>query len=212
MKKMIPFFLGFFILFSCSQNIKQQNNSKTDTLFKTTITILNAADSAKKADSTTKLITALASDTIFAGEKIAQLILNHSFEEALQIMGDPATADTSKKILLLQWKMNKIDTIQYYTTVLFNGSKVDKKITQISTSSPSFRTSNQVSCGSTLAYIKIQFPTIKKASDTFSNKEGKTISIYDEVKEGIAFEIDEGGRCILVSVHVKGQKYIKLPL
>ena len=176
MKKITPFFYGIFILFSCTQNIKQQNSNKADTLFKTTITTLNTADSAKKADSTTKLITALASDTIFAGERIAQLILNHSFEEALQIMGDPTTADTSKKILELLWKIDKRDTLQYFTTVLFSTSKEGKKIKQVSTSSPSFKTQTQVSCGSTLEYIKIQYPTIKKATNTYIDKDGKTLS------------------------------------
>ncbi len=198
-------------IFSCSQKVKDQTIIKSDSIPKAVVG-LSLADSAKKADSTNKLIASLSTDTIFAGDKIAQLTINQSFDEALQIMGDPSAADTSKNNLLLQWKTNKIDTIQYLTTALFSNKKDGKKIKQISTTSPSFKTPTMVSCGSTLAYIKIQYPTIKKATETFTNKEGKTILVYDDIKEGIAFETNEEGKCVLVSVHVKGQKHIKIPL
>ena len=200
------------LLFSCNQKVKDQTIIKSDSIPKTTVVGLSVADSAKKADSTTKLIASLSNDTIFAGDKIAQLTINQGFDEALQIMGDPAAADTSKNNLLLQWKANKTDTIQYFTTALFSNKKDGKKIRQISTTSPSFKTPTMVGCGSTLAYIKIQYPTIKKATETYLNKAGKSISVYDEIKEGIAFETNEEGKCVLVSVHVKGQKNIKISL
>ena len=200
------------IIFSCNQNVKEQTIIKSDSIEKITVIPLSAADSAKKADSTTKLVASLANDTIFAGDKIAQLMINQGFDEALQIMGDPGAADTSKNNLLLQWKENKIDTVQYFTTAMFSNRKEGKKIKQISTTSPSFKTATQVGCGSTLAYIKVQYPTIKKATETYLNKAGKSISVYDEIKEGIAFETNEEGKCVLVSVHVKGQKNIKISL
>ena len=108
------------LFFSCSQNVKEQTIIKSDSIPKITVIALSAADSAKKADSTAKLVASLANDTIFAGDKIAQLMINQGFDEALQIMGDPAAADTSKNNLLLQWKANKIDTLQYFTTAMFN--------------------------------------------------------------------------------------------
>ena len=200
------------LLFSCNQNVKEQMVIKSDSIAKITVIALSAADSAKKADSTSKLVASLANDTIFAGDKIAQLMINLGFDEALEIMGDPAAADTSKNNLMLQWKANKIDTVQYFTTALFSNRKDGKKIKQISTTSPSFKTVTQVGCGSTLAYIKVQYPTIKKATETYINKTGKSISVYDEIKEGIAFETNEEGKCVLVSVHVKGQKNIKISL
>ena len=204
--------LSSIFLLSCNQKVKDQTIIKSDSIPKTTVVGISAADSIKKADSTNRLIASLSNDTIFAGDKIAQLMLNQGFEEALQIMGDPATADTSKNILLLQWNANKIDTVQYVTTALFSNKKDGKKIKQISTTSPSFKTPTMVGCGSTLAYIKIQYPTIKKATETYTNKDGKTMSVYDDVKEGIAFETNDEGKCVLVSVHVKGQKNIKIPL
>ena len=94
------------LLFSCNQNVKEQTIIKSDSIPKITVVALSAADSAKKADSTGKLVASLANDTIFAGDKIAQLMINQSFDEALQIMGDPAAADTSKNNLLLQWNDN----------------------------------------------------------------------------------------------------------
>ena len=200
------------LIFSCSQNVKEQTIIKSDSIPKITVIALSSADSAKRADSTGKLVASLANDTIFAGDKIAQLMINQSFDEALQIMGDPAAADTSKNNLLLQWKANKIDTVQYFTTAMFSNRKEGKKIKQISTTSPSFKTATQVGCGSTLAYIKVQYPTIKKATETYLDKAGKSISVYDEIKEGIAFETNEEGKCVLVSVHVKGQKNIKISL
>ena len=203
---------SFIILLSCNQNIKEQKIIKSDSIPKITTVAFSAADSAKKADSTNKLLASLSNDTIFAGERIAQLTINQSFDEALQIMGDPTAADTSKNNLLLQWMANKTDTIQYTTTALFSNRKEGKKIKQVATTSPSFKTPTQVGCGSTLAYIKIQYPTLKKATETYTNKAGQTIAVYDDIKEGIAFETNEEGKCILVSVHVKGQKNIKIPL
>ena len=200
------------IIFSCNQNIKEQAIIKSDTIPKIAVVALTSADSTKKADSTRRLVASLANDTIFAGEKIAQLSVNQGFDEALQIMGEPAAADTSKNNLILQWRANKKDTVQYFTTALFSNRKEGKKIKQIATTSPSFKTPTRVGCGSTLAFIKIQYPTIKKATETYEDKVGKTISVYDDIKEGVAFETNEEGKCILVSVHVKGQKNIKIPL
>ncbi len=200
------------LLYSCNQKVKDQTIIKSDSIPKVTVVALSAADSTKKADSTARLLASLSSDTIFAGDRIAQLTISQGFDEVLQIMGDPATADTAKNNLLLQWKANKVDTIQYVTTALFSNSKAGKKIKQISTTSPSFKTPMQVGCGSTLAYIKIQYPTIKKPNETYTNAAGKAFSVYDDVKEGIAFETNDEGKCILVSVHVKGQKNIKIPL
>ena len=200
------------ILFSCNQKVKDQTIIKSDSIPKITRVALSSADSVKKADSTTKLLASLSNDTIFAGDKIAQLEINQGFDEALQIMGDPAAADTSKNNLILQWKANKIDTVQFFTTAIFSNRKEGKKIKQIASTSPSFKTPMQVGCGSTLAYIKIQYPTIKKATETYINKAGKSISVYDDIKEGIAFETNDEGKCVLVSVHVKGQKNIKISL
>ena len=200
------------LLFSCNQKVKEQTIIKSDSIPKVTVAIMSVADSTKKADSTQRLIASLANDTIFAGDRIAQLSINQSFDEVMQIMGDPYAADTSKNNLILQWKANKIDTVQYLTTTLFSTGKAGKKIKQIATTSPSFKTPTMVGCGSTLAYIKVQYPTIKKATETYINKAGKTISVYDDAKEGIAFETNDEGKCVLVSVHVKGQKNIKISL
>ncbi len=213
MKKIILLFSVPFMFVCCNQKIKEQKLITTDTSSKMIVAALAAADSFNKADSTKKLIAASATDTIYAGEGIAELALNNSFDEALKIMGEPSAVDTSKKIASLQWNGQKKDTIQYYTIALFNNSNKDqRKIKQICTNSPLFKTPSQISCGSTLAYIKIQYPTLKKANETYVDNKERTTAIYDEVKEGIAFEINESGKCILVSVHEKGQKHIKLPL
>ena len=53
----------------------------------------------------------------------------------------------------------------------------------------------------------MQYPTIKKATASFSDKTtGKTVQIYDEVKQGIAFEINEATKCIGITVHLPGKK------
>lgn len=212
MKKIILLFSASSMLICCEQKVQEQKVTTTDTSSKMVVAALAAADSFNRADSTKKLIAALAIDTIYAGEGIGELALNNSLDEALKIMGEPSTADTSKKTLLFQWKTGKADTVQYYTSALFSTNGDVKKIKQININSPIFKTPMQVSCGSTLAYIKIQYPTLKKPTETYLDKEEKTIAVYDEVKEGIAFEINESGKCVLVSVHVKGQKNIKLPL
>ena len=48
--------------------------------------------------------------------------------------------------------------------------------------------------------------------ETYTTNAGNKISVYDDVKEGIAFETNEEGKCILISVHLKGQKNIKTTL
>ncbi|MFN0082881.1 MAG: hypothetical protein ACKVOM_10225 [Ferruginibacter sp.] len=212
MKKIILLFSVAAMLICCEQKVNEHKVTTTDTSSKIVVAALAAADSFNRADSTKKLIAALATDTIYAGEGIAELAIDNSLDEAIKIMGEPSTTDTSKTTTLLQWKIGMTDTVQYYTNALFNTSGDLKKIKQINTNSPTFKTPMQVSCGSTLAYIKIQYPTLKKPTETYLDKEEKTIAVYDEVKEGIAFEINESGKCVLVSVHVKGQKNIKLPL
>jgi hypothetical protein len=103
-------------------------------------------------------------------------------------MGEPSAVDISKKIASLLWNGQKRDTSQYYTIALVNNSTKDqKKKKQISTNSPMFKTPAQISCGSTLAYIKIQHPTLKKANETYLDHEERPISIYDEAKRRHCF-------------------------
>ncbi len=207
MQKYLPLLIAIGLFYSCNQKTTNDNTSYTD------ITIIDSAlkplvvDSTA-ADSTKKLIEALAADTIFAGKGIGQLLLGQNFDEALQIEGDPYLVDTTKKTLMLQWKVRSADSVQYYTIATFESTKSIKKIKQIATTSFNFKTQEQVGVGSTLAFIKVQYPTLKKAIQTVANKVHEQVTIYDDVKEGIAFEINGADKCTVVGIHTKGQKYI----
>jgi hypothetical protein len=110
---------------------------------------------------------------------------------------------------------NNRTELNIYTTYR-DTSMREKSVQQIRTTSSFFSTGNNMHVYSSLDEIKKVFPGIQKLDQLANN--GRNISVYDDVKNGIAFEIADANDqkiCTAIIVHIKGRKvsdiYIPTP-
>lgn len=81
-----------------------------------------------------------------------------------------------------------------------------KTVQQIRTTSSYFSTTNNIHVYSSLNDIKQQFPNSKKVAQY--KDDGRTIVLYDEQQQGIAFEIATANNqqiCTGIIIHKKGK-------
>ena len=214
MKILISILCGAFLWCSCYPKDKAIVEKFTDTAIRDTVIKPPLMDSVS-IDSLKKVFEAASNDTISPGISIGCIKLNETTDEVLKTLGQPDSSDAAMGKSLMQWFSKPtgkgIDTAVNSISVFISsniGAKDEhRKITHIRITSPYYKTPEHVGFGSTLTFIKMQYPTLKKPAVTFSDKStGKTVQIYDEVKEGIAFEINEETKCIGITVHLPGKK------
>ena len=212
MKKEIIISTIVLFLFSCTQKTNSRTDSVTDktagdTAHKTLV------DPAKKP-ALGATISSAANDTIVPGKSIGHILLNEKMDEVIKVLGQPDSADAAMGKSMSKWfsKPSKkgadtvIHSIIVFATTNFGGKDEASRVRHIRITSPFFKTAEQVGCGSTIAFIKMQYPEIKKPGASYTDRSGNTVMIYDDVKEGIAYEIDGSTRCIGITVHGRGQK------
>lgn len=156
-------------------------------------------------------------DTIIAGKSIGNVSIDEKMESAGAKLGRPDDGDAAMGKALSIWKSKPSGkgsdtvshTITIYSTTNFGDKDEAPRVQNIRITSPFFKTEEGVRCGGTLFFIKMQYPTIKKPIAAYTDKAtGEEIAIYDEQKEGIAFEINTAGKCIAIGVHKPGKKII----
>ena len=211
------FILGLcfaFLWYSCKQKEKITVEKFTDTAVKDTAIKPSFVDSAG-ADSLKKIFQEATNDTIFPGVSIGCIKLNQTTGDVIKALGQPDSSDAAMGKSLMKWFSKPtgkgidtaVNSISVFSSSDFGSKDERRKIIHIRITSPYFKTPEHVGCGSTLTFIKMQYPAIKKATANFSDKTtGKTVQIYDEIKQGIAFEINEATKCIGITVHLPGKK------
>lgn len=156
-----------------------------------------------------------ANDTIVAGKSIGHVSIDEKMELVGAELGKPDDGDAAMGKALSIWKSKPSGkagdtvshTITIYSTTNFGDKDEAPRVQNIRVTSPFFKTAEMVKCGSTLVFIKMQYPTVKKPTATYTDKAtGEEIAIYDEQKEGIAFEINAGGKCVAIGVHKPGKR------
>lgn len=154
-------------------------------------------------------------DTIVAGRSIGKTYINEKMELLGAELGKPDDGDAAMGKAISIWTIDPsgrgtdtiTHTITVYSTTNFGAKDEAPKVESIRITSPYFKTPEMVRSGSTLAFIKLQYPTIKKPTATYTDKKtGEEITIYDEQKQGISFEISPSGKCIGIGVHKPGKK------
>jgi hypothetical protein len=154
---------------------------------------------------------AASNDTIVPGKSIGKVEMG-MIDTSLQILlGKPDFSDAAMGKAWLTWYGKKPDEhnnktqLNVYTSYSDTGMR-DKSVQQIRTTSSFFRTVQNIHVYSSLDDIKIAFPGIKKISQ--SADDAKKFMVYDDVNNGIAFEIiNANGQqiCRAIFVHVKGK-------
>jgi len=203
------------------------NNNKTShhEIINDTTTISHAPDSAAnilkndsvalnsgKNNETNKLI--------IPGESIGNARLNTDAANLEAEFGKPDMSDAAMGKAWLTWygkkdEHNNRTELNIYTTYR-DTSMREKSVQQIRTTSSFFSTENNMHVYTSLDEIKKVFPGVQKLYQLPNN--GRNISVYDDVKSGIAFEIANANDqkiCVAIIVHIKGRKvsdvYIPTP-
>lgn len=191
-------------------NDKSSKNTNTATA-DTTVTVANTpASTAPVADTTKKV--SQANDSIFPGKSIGNAAIGEKMEDVVKLLGQPDDGDAAMGKAISIWRSkakagdSTVHTFTIYSITNFDGKDETPRVKIIRATSPFFKTAEGVGSGSTLAFIKAQYPAAKKPVASYTDTIQHTkLMIYEASKEGIAFEINETtGKCAGVIVHVPG--------
>ena len=215
MKKCLLLFSLIVLFFSCNEKTKVTTTKFTDVGIKDSITpALTVAIDTIKIDSV-KLATQK-NDSILPGIAVGGILIGETLETVIQKKGIPDSNDALKNTAYNVWltkpTMKGADTIptSFKTFSIMGGTSAkdtSSYVKRIRITSPMYKTAMQVKVGSTLAYLKLQNPSLKKPKAKEDLANGEALEIYDETEEGIAFEIVKG-KCVAIIIHEKGKKYL----
>lgn len=117
-------------------------------------------------------------------------------------------------------KDNKVDSARYLAVYTALDSTDTVHIQQVRVNSSSYKTANGVKVGSALANVRLNYPGIRQVAVYVSKTNPrKRLTIYDDIKKGIAFEIGTSSglspSCTAITVHTPGDQvtdvYLALP-
>lgn len=156
---------------------------------------------------------------IVPGKSIGKTMVDQDVEILSKNLGKPDFSDAAMGKAWLVWfgkkdEHNNRTELDIYTTYK-DSSMSSKVVKEIRTTSSAFMTRDSVKVYVSLATIQKYFPHIKYLE---KYKDGaREISIYDDVQQGIAFDIAKAGNqqiCIGITVHEPGKRvndvYIRL--
>ncbi|MDB5286894.1 MAG: hypothetical protein JWR05_1843 [Mucilaginibacter sp.] len=144
-----------------------------------------------------------AKQLIIPGKSIGQTKVDESMETVFERFGRPDSSDAAMGSSRAVWYDNH-NKAGYKTSIFarhnYNGNnEVFQHIRKILVTSPYFRTTEGIGCGSTLSQIR-KYYTLKQGNSYKQN--GKPIDVYNDVAKGISFEIDPAfDKCVAVLVH-----------
>jgi len=205
MKQILSILLAFSIC-ACNQKSKKSDIKLASAEIKDS-TRVSGKDSVTSHAAVSK-----ANDTIMPGKSIGHISLDEKTEDVIQALGQPDSSDAAMGKQMLSWyskptkKDTAVNSIKIFAAANFGGKDEAARVRQVRITSPFFKTAEGIGCGSTIAFIKTQYKDIKKASASYTDRSGNPVMIYDDIKEGIAFEIGSNTKCVGVTVHPRGHK------
>jgi hypothetical protein len=136
---------------------------------------------------------------ITPGGGIGKITIGENADSVLKALGKPDSSDAAMGSQLMTW-YPKHDSKTYQINVFSHrnmGAKDEaiSRVKAIRVTSPGFNTSEMVHAGTPFVEIKKHF-SLRKITST--NKKG--VTIYNDQKNGIAFEIDSNNICTAITV------------
>jgi len=205
----ILFIIFFFVACNNNNETSLQKKEETDTA------IVSNHDHKIGNNKDTSVIENDNADTnsnlIIPAEKIGKAVLNTDASDLEQLFGKPDLSDAAMGKAWMTWygkknKHNNKTELNIYTAYK-DSTMRGKSVQQVRTTSSYFTTQNNIHVYSSLDTIKKAFPNIREVDEM--KQEGRNIAVYDDVKNGIAFEVaDLKDRpiCIAIFVHNKDKK------
>ena len=217
MKYLLSITLTGSLFFACNagkEKTATTNNAATDSAKTNTVI---STDTVLQAGAVPDTIPVPANRLIIPGKSIGLTSLDQKIEEATKHLGPPASEDAAmggKELEIWYSKpvIHGTDTVINETDIFFTsnmneeGSDKTTRVRHIRISSGFFATMQHIHNGSSQDSIQKYFPGIKKIASYTSPKSKKQVTIYDDGKSGIAFEIDDKNICVGITVHKPGDK------
>ncbi|HEY2727381.1 MAG TPA: hypothetical protein VGI61_09430 [Parafilimonas sp.] len=200
----------FFVLIFLACNNKPPTNKQTEKLVTLSDTVVHQPDMAF-VNSTEKDASATEGEPlIIAGESVGKISLGTDASALQNILGKPDMSDAAMGKAWITWYGKKTDEHNNKTeldiyTAYKDTSMREQTVQQIRTTSSFFITTDSIHVYSSLDEIKNKY-AVKKAAQY--NNDNRTINIYDDKKNGIAFEIAEAGSqhiCTGIIIHAKNK-------
>lgn len=142
---------------------------------------------------------------IVPGVSLGQTIINESGENVHKRLGTPDGGDAAMGKSISIWYANH-DTTGNVTQMYFSRGQGDdevKRVKQIRVTSPAFKINSKLYVG---VPLKSVWPLYKlKKAATFTDN-GDKRSLYDDIKVGIAFDVDDKDIITGITVHEPGRE------
>jgi hypothetical protein len=209
------------LLLACNSNKTSREEKMNDTATNITVTDIGIKNIKSDSIALNAENNVEANKLIVPGESIGKAVLNMDATNLETEFGKPDMSDAAMGKAWLTWygkkdEHNNKNELNIYTTYK-DTSMQEKTVQQIRTTSSFFSAENNVHVYSSLSEIKKAFPAIQKLNKLPDNN--RNIFIYDDVHNGVAFEIADANDqkiCIAIIVHIKGKKvsdiYIPTPM
>jgi hypothetical protein len=142
---------------------------------------------------------------IVPGISVGQTAINESSEVVHKKLGKPDAGDAAMGKSVSIWYANH-DTTGYVTQMYFSrdmGNDETSRVKQIRVTSPWFKVSNKIYAGVPFKIVESVYKLKKIA--TFEDK-GSKRSLYDDVKGGIGFEVDDKDTITGIVIHETGRE------
>lgn len=203
----------FIILSSCQNNTS--SSSDQDALSDTS----SVLDSLEKT--TAPSASAISPDyRIVPGKSIGQTALGEDAETLSKTLGKPDFSDAAMGKAWLVWygkqrdEHNNRTELDVYVTYK-DSNMTSKVVKEIRTTSSAFKVNDSVHVYASLSTLSNSFPNIQSVQKYKDDQ--RDITIYDDVNNGIAFDVVQAGNqqiCVGVIVHEPGKSvndvYIRL--
>jgi hypothetical protein len=161
----------------------------------------------------------LATDNLIVpGARIGQAFVGESMEDVHKDIGKPDSGDFAMSHGLETWLSTTngvTNQLEIYSVRDFSRKSEPLTVKHIRVTSPAFSTSGGISTRSMLSDIQRSFKGARAVAYYVSGP-GERVYVYDDVKQGIAFEVARGkgrlpateSRCVAIVVHARGEKAV----
>jgi hypothetical protein len=191
--------LSFSLLFSCTQNQDTTSAASGDQTTQSSNELVAVGTGSRRANTP---IVVPSDSLIVPGVGMGNIKLDAEAAPIMKKLGKPDAGDAAMGKAVATWfeQHDKRRHVLSIFTAKDMGNSPVAKVKQIRVTAPAFKTVQGISASSPLIEIQKAFNVKKEKSYQIKQQQ---IAVYAD-PSGIAFEVDEDGRCIGIVVYPKG--------